>query len=350
MVLVEKVRSTAFGISSTEIANQLVCDARRQIIGTLSLVSADDINAIEKNIRRRLYDSLKVLISIGAIHRSRKDKVLFWQGISHLVPSRFTTASSSPRARLLNTTLCSLRKRLRCKTAHLHHAGQRLSAIAALHKRNRLLPTRHQLQHIHMPFVLLRTPHTTDITLDATKDTRFMSFDLSDNFEIVNDFAILNRLFCVKVQARKRPSHLPPGHISDPQIPLVPIPAFRQAHAFANIPLVVDAAPPLQSSIIPPEFNNGKWTDEDMSNRSPQRSRVPSVSPFAKFTSDVKPLLSLRIPTAVSVRRSSCRGLHNINYTSPLQESLRALVTTPKSPQNKSCIFPGKNSRGDGKV
>lgn len=82
--LVAKVR-TARAATSTAIANELAREAVAEVgVG----VSDAELLAVEKNIRRRLYDSLKVLVSVGAISRESTGgaKVLVWNGVGHLLP------------------------------------------------------------------------------------------------------------------------------------------------------------------------------------------------------------------------------------------------------------------------
>lgn len=219
--LVQKLRCAPQGIPSTDIANQLAKEAVKQVAGMNTHIAQSDLIAIEKNIRRRLYDSLKVLVSIGAIRRSFSDKMLHWQGIAHLLPPSPSSSSSqqhhnstpfthpsvshhhppsqSPQLRSLSLALHAIRKRLDQKAVILQQLLHHKLALESLCRRNcRNFHNVHPTSKIYMPFVLVRTPHKARISLQSTPDTHNMLFHFSTHFEIVNDAGILDRMFCVE--------------------------------------------------------------------------------------------------------------------------------------------------------
>lgn len=91
--LVAKIRARE-EVTSTDISNELAREAVA-MVATGGKVTREELAAVEKNIRRRLYDSLKVLVSVGAIRRGRSSKTLTWNGVSHLVRPR-EIAGSAP--------------------------------------------------------------------------------------------------------------------------------------------------------------------------------------------------------------------------------------------------------------
>lgn len=296
--LVRKLR-THSGLSSTQLATELAQEALRDVVGNATPLPPNELTAIEKNIRRRLYDSLKVLISIGAIARSPKDKSLTWLGVRHLLPQLFQSpaSSSSPipsqslscpsldRSTLFGS-ITHHRTRLAAKTLQLSQLRAQARALMALCNRNHSKsspePTR-----IHMPFVLIRTPISTEITLDATPDCTRIAFEFQGYYELVNDSSILDRLFLV--ERSTLPNSLP--YVQSPTATHVMTGKKRDA-VFAHEAEAVDPY------------------------SSPKRQKVASISPFAKYTTGQKP------PLSPALARRMCHS----SGSSPLQASLRALA------------------------
>lgn len=298
--LVQKLRSAPQGLPSTDIANQLAKEAVKQVVGINAQISQSDLVAIEKNIRRRLYDSLKVLVSIGAIRRSFSDKMLHWQGVAHLFPSPATSSSSnsnqtshshspspppSPQLRQLSASLCAIRQRLDEKAATLQQLLHHKLALERLCRRNgRNFHSVHPSLKIYMPFVLIRTPRHTDITLESTPDTQNMAFHFSGQFEIVNDAGVLDRLFCVEhPEQPQTPQQKPPIHAAQPTRTSRPLPPPTPPPPF---PPPVSFPTGSASQWAPPPSEGATIRSPELS--SPKRVRVLSSSPFPKFAQDEK--------------------------------------------------------------
>lgn len=301
MSLVHKLR-THSGLSSTQLAAQLAQEALCDVVNTDTTLPRHELTAIEKNVRRRLYDSLKVLMSIGAVARSPQDKSLTWLGTRHLLPQKFRENSSSsppasplrslshpsahPDRRTLTGSIARHRSRLAAKSLQLSQLRAQAHALMTLCHRNQasftLEPTR-----IHMPFVLIRTPITTEITLDATPDCTRVVFDFQGYYELVNDSSILDRLFLVEKFAPQNSLRRLPRSTTNCIVPQKRRPGNVFAHA-------AELSDPYSS---------------------PKRQRVASISPFAKFTAGNKP------------PRSPATARHrHLSPGSPLQASLRALA------------------------
>lgn len=314
MSLAHKLR-THSGLSSTQLATQLAQEALFDVVSADASLPRHELTAIEKNVRRRLYDSLKVLISIGAVARSPYDKSLSWQGIRHLLPQTFGDTSSpsslaSPIRSLslpspsldrpsLSVSIARHRSRLAAKTLQLSQLRAQACALMTLCHRNQAYftpePTR-----IHMPFVLIRTPISTEITLDATPDCTRIAFEFRGYYELVNDSSILDRLFLVERAA------LPNA--------LRPLPQSTSNHS------VLRKRRSANVVTQPAELSDPY--------SSPKRQRVASVSPFAKFTTGHKPP---RSPAAARHMRRSPTG-------SPLQASLKALAGH-EFPLQRACDY-----------
>lgn len=280
--LVEKVRAND-GVSSTQVANQLSEEAISDVTATVADVSSEEIAAIERNIRRRLYDSLKVLVSIGAIRRCPRDKSLSWVGVRHLVPQLFQHCSSSlsqsPAPRTdpepFRVAIEHHRQHIIAKTNELSQIRAHFNALHTLFLRNENnpAPNHHRLD---FPFVVIRTHVSTHIRLHSTPARDNLKFTFAGAYELVNDSGILDRLFVVGngPPLRKLISH--PSHLSlDPTHP---------------------TSEPLQHT--PPAQPRPHNTLDPAAARqetlgSPERQPVGStLFHFAKFTSGRTPALS----------------------------------------------------------
>jgi Transcription factor DP/E2F/DP family winged-helix DNA-binding domain len=223
LALVAKVRARAVS-TSTAIAEELAREAVAEVAA--GGVSRAELAAVEKNIRRRLYDALKVLVSVGAITRVRASKTLRWNGVAHLRPtsnarpppsSPSSTGARPPAAaadqqgptaadaaaleQLRDSAaeqVSAARVRVGDKAATLRALSGQQEALNALCERNRARPQALGPDHsglIPLPFVLVRTPDATNITLETTDDAQSVYFAFSDYFQVVNDAGIIDRLF-----------------------------------------------------------------------------------------------------------------------------------------------------------
>lgn len=197
------------GISSTCVADILANDAIKDIMKVVTNATSEELIAVEKNIRRRLYDALKVLISIGAVKRSRADKSLQWVGFSHIIPQEFQAASQlngalAEKAKSLKTAITMAQHR---KIGKLH-ARQQLrlqsQALLQLCRRNSRFPAPPQ-ERIRLPFVVIRTPLTTEITMDPSEDADQVAFEFKGYYELLNDASIIDRMFLVDRPAPRAP-------------------------------------------------------------------------------------------------------------------------------------------------
>lgn len=310
MSLVEKLRIQA-GVSSIDIATELATEAISEVAGGAVVVSDEDLQAVGKNIRRRLYDSLKVLESIGAIVRTRKDKTLTWVGTNHLIPHRFQANQSlvphdpSSETVALSQSVVQLRKGILSKGAELSQLKAQSRALLNLCRRNQRFPSPEPIR-IHMPFVVIRTPVSTEIRLDATPDAHSIAFEFHGYYEIVNDASILDRMFLVSdtvtaVERFHRES------TNDASV------ACDALHTMSGLLRRVEGDP----------FS------------SPKRRRVASRSPFAKFTSGCKPPLSPGTPLR---QGALVRKQRDPACASAPQASTRAL-TKPSDGNETICHF-----------
>lgn len=197
--LVAKVRGRA-AVTSAEVANELAKEAVAEVAAAGGgAVTDGDLTAVEKNIRRRLYDSLKVLVSVGVIRRegSGGGKVLRWVGVGHLVPEAVRGAGGGGGGE--RAAVEEARARVGEKRRVLNGLLEQEACLKMLYDRNLRRAGAgggsEDEGRIQLPFVLVRTPEETEIKLESTDDARRIFFDFSAYFQVVNDSVILTRIF-----------------------------------------------------------------------------------------------------------------------------------------------------------
>lgn len=192
LALVAKVRRVRV-TTSTALANELAREAIAEADGSATKTPGARA-ALEKNVRRRLYDSLKVLVSVGAIARSRRDKTLRWNGTAHLRRAARSCGGSVARI------IAAARTRLSVKAARLRAQAAQVAAVRTLCARNRARATAGvtREQRLYPPFVVMRAPCAAKIEMDSSAEETSLTFSLNERFEIVNDSGILHMLFLVE--------------------------------------------------------------------------------------------------------------------------------------------------------
>lgn len=142
----------------------------------------------EKNIRRRVYDALNVLMAMNIISKERKD--ITWRGLP-----------TSPDADLEALRAEKLRVRLRCdkKHAHLAELVEQHGALEALLARNAAARALGEggapASRIALPFILVQTRPGTTVEVEMSEDQQLMHFDFnSTQFKIHDDAFVLGGL------------------------------------------------------------------------------------------------------------------------------------------------------------
>ncbi|XP_050150970.1 transcription factor-like protein DPB isoform X1 [Malus sylvestris] len=191
MKVCEKVESKG-RTTYNEVADELVAEF------------ADPSNAVtspdqqqqddEKNIRRRVYDALNVLMAMDIISKDKKE--IQWKGL--------------PRTSLndieeLKTERMGLRNRIEKKTAYLQELEEQYVGLQNLIQRNE------ELYHtgdapsggVALPFILVQTrPHAT-VEVEISEDMQLVHFDFNSTpFELHDDNYVLKAMnFCNRQQS-----------------------------------------------------------------------------------------------------------------------------------------------------
>lgn len=151
-------------------------DAERQLLGGGRAPSDCALRAARRNLRRRLYDALKVLRALRA------------------------AGVTLPRTRAC--ALPSARMRVRAKRVLAARLKRRVAAAMRLAERNGgsemiEMETRVPERRLSLPFVLLRARKDADLALRTSADGSHIALRVARPFQLVNDAALLDRLFTV---------------------------------------------------------------------------------------------------------------------------------------------------------
>ncbi len=176
----EKVESKG-RTTYNEVADELVKEFSHPDYATEQLFD-------EKNIRRRVYDALNVLMAMNIITKEKKD--ITWRGLP---------ASADADVEALRAEKTRARARCDKKHAHLAELVEQHAALDALLARNaaaRLTGTgAPPSARISLPFILVQTRPGTAVEVQVSEDQQLVHFDFDATpFEIRDDAFVLARL------------------------------------------------------------------------------------------------------------------------------------------------------------
>lgn len=195
-----------------EVADELVQEImeERQRAGV-------DMNYDEKNIRRRVYDAINVLMAMDIISKHRKE--IRWRGL----PS----AAAHEREQLQRER-AQLQKRVRWKQQHLKESLTQLLCIQQLADENtRSAASAVSLSadtKIQVPFIVISTAADTIVQCEMTEDRQDVYFELNGPFEINDDTETMKRLQLHKATAPEIQHYIPPHLVAE-------LPEDIRAHA-----------------------------------------------------------------------------------------------------------------------
>ena len=181
-----------------EVADELVAEVLAQKLDpTTGLTPAEGYD--EKNIRRRVYDALNVLMAMDIISKEKKE--IKWKGL----PS-----NAQHDMEVLHRDKRRLEQSLAKKREHLQELIMQRVAFQQLMRRNEARETaaaeQQQLQQeqnlqqdeeqrkIPLPFIIINTNSQTIIQCEMTEDRSDVFFNFSAPFEIADDNEILKRM------------------------------------------------------------------------------------------------------------------------------------------------------------
>lgn len=190
MKVCEKVESKG-RTTYNEVADELVAEFADP---SNSLATPDQQQYDEKNIRRRVYDALNVLMAMDIISKDKKE--IQWKGL--------------PRTSLndieeLKAERLGLRNRIEKKTAYLQELEDQFVGLQNLIQRNERLYSSGNAPSggVALPFILVQTrPHAT-VEVEISEDMQLVHFDFNSTpFKLHDDNSVLKAMkFCERQQS-----------------------------------------------------------------------------------------------------------------------------------------------------
>ena len=181
MKVCEKVKAKGT-TSYNEVADELVAeltDPRCQ--------SPSDQQYDQKNIRRRVYDALNVLMAMNIISKEKKE--IRWLGLP---------TNSVQEATGLETEKAKRIESIKAKTDHIQELIVQQIAFKKLVERNKEAekksrrPTPNSV--IEIPFIIVSTNNKTVIECAISEDKKEYLFDFDNTFEIHDDMFVLKKM------------------------------------------------------------------------------------------------------------------------------------------------------------
>jgi len=181
MKVCEKVQAKGT-TSYNEVADELVAE-----LTDPRCTSPTDQQYDQKNIRRRVYDALNVLMAMNIISKEKKE--IRWLGLP---------TNSVQEANNLEQDKAKRIDRIRAKTQQLQDLILQQIAFKNLVERNKErekvdgAPTMNSA--IQLPFIIVNTSKKTVIDCSISNDKMEYLFNFDDTFEIHDDMEVLKRM------------------------------------------------------------------------------------------------------------------------------------------------------------
>lgn len=173
-----------------EVANELVIDAMKLFDGEHCHEKKKKDH--EKNIRRRVYDALNVLLATDIISKTKekdnREKTIHWKGYPTTVSSDLVTLEKEKE-----TIYAEIEKKKRC----LQELLVQNVCFQNLENRNKRLKLRERSKEedrIPLPFIVVNAAENAVIQCEMNQDQTDVMFDFNMPFEIHDDNEILKKL------------------------------------------------------------------------------------------------------------------------------------------------------------
>lgn len=180
MLVCEKVKQK-HTTTYNEVADELVSEY------SSSQSHLNDQQYDQKNIRRRVYDALNVLMAMNIIYKDKKD--IHWVGLPTNSVQELQSLQLEKNRREL---------RIKQKTAQLHELILQQIAFKSLVERNKHRQQMHgpppANSAIQLPFIIVNTSKKTVIDCSISNDKYEYLFNFDNTFEIHDDIEVLKRM------------------------------------------------------------------------------------------------------------------------------------------------------------
>ncbi|KAK7366611.1 hypothetical protein VNO80_08606 [Phaseolus coccineus] len=196
MKVCEKVESKG-RTTYNEVADELVAEFADPSNGAST---PDQQQYDEKNIRRRVYDALNVLMAMDIISKDKKE--IQWKGLPRTSLSDIED---------LKTERLGLRNRIEKKASYLQELEDQYIGLQKLIQRNEQLYSSGNAPNggVSLPFILVQTrPHAT-VEVEISEDMQLVHFDFNSTpFELHDDNYVLKAMkFCERSQNDNKPDN-----------------------------------------------------------------------------------------------------------------------------------------------
>uniref|UniRef100_T1JPB3 Transcription factor n=1 Tax=Strigamia maritima TaxID=126957 RepID=T1JPB3_STRMM len=187
MKVCEKVQKKGT-TSYNEVADELVAEFSDPSRSMSPTEQVGDVQAYDqKNIRRRVYDALNVLMAMNIISKEKKE--IKWLGLPTNSAQECLNLDAEKQKRL---------ERIRVKTQQLQELIIQQVALKNLVQRNKqqdkLNGAPSQNSAIHLPFIVVNTNKKTVIDCSISNDKTEYLFNFDNTFEIHDDVEVLKRM------------------------------------------------------------------------------------------------------------------------------------------------------------
>ncbi|XP_053210684.1 transcription factor Dp-1-like [Panonychus citri] len=171
-----------------EVADELVAEfsadpiaSRAAFSGRYSDNDAEPFD--QKNIRRRIYDALNVLMAMNIISKEKKE--IKWIGLPTNASQEVVELEKEKQERL---------EKISAKKEQLRDLLIQHIALRKLIERNKTDPVVSSNAKIHLPFIIVNTDKRTIIDCSISNDKTEYLFNFDNAFEIHDDVEVLKRM------------------------------------------------------------------------------------------------------------------------------------------------------------
>ncbi|KAK0180046.1 hypothetical protein PV327_005729 [Microctonus hyperodae] len=182
MKVCEKVKKKGT-TSYNEVADELV----GEFTNPSHINSLTDQQYDQKNIRRRVYDALNVLMAMNIISKEKKE--IRWLGLPTNSLQECLSLEKDKKKKI---------ERIKQKTQQLHQLILQHISFKNLVERNSSNESLHgppkPNSAIQLPFIILNTSKKTVVDCSITNDKSEYLFNFNDKFEIHDDIEVLKRM------------------------------------------------------------------------------------------------------------------------------------------------------------